>query len=144
MNKTNESSLANKLMAFFEYLKFNDRSSALIRAIESDFNAALVKNDLKKLRQVEKVVHELLRETFSEEQRVEFAKKIESSGHSTATNPDLVAIDTILSSGKIRNPQDYELMMAYVNDYSQANPSNSTKIDMANEILFRYEFKSKK
>ena len=141
MSKTkdvmNEEVSAAQLGVFFDYLKAKGRTSILIRAMEADYVTALDKNDLKKIRQLTKEMRELMRETFSEEQCKECSQLM--VGRSVLKEEDFEArkVDEVLAKNGIATREEFELLMAFVNEHSQ-NGESSKKVDLANNILHQF------
>lgn len=137
----NEEASAAQLGVFFDYLKTKGRTSILIKAMEADYVAALDRNDLKKIRQVTKEMRELIRETFSQEQRMECSQLMASRGVLDEKNFEVLNVDKLLAKKKISTREEFESLMAFVSENSQ-NHKSLQKVDLANKIL--HQFSSEK
>lgn len=133
----NKEASAAQLGVFFDYLKTKGRSSILIKAMEADYIVALDKNQLKKIRQLAKEMREVMRETFSLEQRMECRQLMASRGVLNEENFEAPKVDELLAKSKITTREEFESLMAFVNEHSQ-NGEFSEKIDLANKILHQF------
>lgn len=131
-----EASVA-QLGVFFDYLKSKGRSSILIKAMEADYSVALEKSGFKKIRQLTKEMRELMRETFSQEQRMECLQLMVNRGVLKEENFEALKVDELLAKNKISTQEDFESLMAFVNEHSQ-NSESLKKIDLANKILHQF------
>ena len=136
-----EASVA-QLGVFFDYLKTKGRSSILIKAMEADYVVALDKNGLKKIRQLTKEMRELMRETFSQEQRMECLQLMASRGVLKEENFEALKVDKLLEKNNISTREEFESLMAFVNEHSQ-NGESLKKIDLANKILHQFTLAQK-
>lgn len=138
----NEDASATQLGLFFEYLKAKGRTSILIKAMEADYVTALDKNDLKKIRQLTKEMRELMRETFSEEQRMECSQLMAIRGVLKEKNFEALKVDKLLTKGKISTREEFESLVAFVNENS-LNGESLKKVDLANKILHQFTLERK-
>lgn len=138
----NEEASAAQLGVFFDYLKTKGRTSILIKAMEADYVTALDKNDLKKIRQLTKEMRELMRETFSQEQRMECSQLMTSRGVLKEENFEAPKVDELLAKNKISTREEFEALMAFVNENSQ-NGESLEKVDLANKILHQFTLEEK-
>jgi hypothetical protein len=110
--------------------------------MEADYVIAIDKNDLKKIRQLTKKMRELMRETFSQEQRMECSQLMASRGVLKEENSEALKVVELLAKNKISTREEFESLMAFVNEHSQ-NGESLKKVDLANKILHQFTLEEK-
>lgn len=126
------------LKLFFIYLKNKKRTSTLIEAMEIDYVQLVVEEKAKKIRQLVKEMHELVRETFSIEQKNDFNQLLVAEGLSGIELFSMGKILKLIEKNEIKKINEYKLLLEFV-EQNFNNKKHISLIRQINELLNKFD-----
>ena len=124
------------LTVFFDYLRDEGRSSALIRAMEEQFKACSASG--KSMKFLTKEMNSLIRETFNDKQRLDLSDRLKKAGLSESMNSDVADARKVIARGAIKTVAEFKLVLALIERAKELALSHE-EIDRANELLAEFE-----